>query len=160
MPLRARLYAQAAISFRMRRSPDGEKFDMTLPGGWEELQDIVMRFLEAVTESSTGISAEGWVEGQGWDNLVLHLLDFVEGRGLPSRVAKGSDKSNRTSPFVAFMRNLQATFPSGFARHMHSDKALAEAINLARRKSRQPAQQIASIQSDDNGSSSSGNSED
>jgi len=52
--------------------------------------------------------------------------------------SKGVDKStsDRTSPFIGFVRELQNTLPEECRRHTQSDMAIAEAIAAARRKRR------------------------
>jgi hypothetical protein len=80
----------------------------------------------------------GHVEGQMWDNLVCQLTDFAEQRGYPVGASKGVDKlsSDKVSPFIGLMRELQNTFPVECRRHTASDMAIAEAIAAARRKRR------------------------
>ena len=78
----------------------------------------------------------GFVEGESWDAMICHLSDFAKGKGYPATASKGVDKvaSFKTSPFVAFIRELQNTFPVELRRHSASDIAIAEAISVARRK--------------------------
>ena len=72
-------------------------------------------------------AGKGFVEGERWDKLVRGLAQWFEGKGLLVTASKGGN----TSPFVAFMRELQKIFPERLRRHMHSDGALAEGIRKA-----------------------------
>jgi hypothetical protein len=83
-------------------------------------------------------ACDGFVEGQMWDELVCRLTDFAEQRGYPVTASKGVDKStsDRNSPFIGLVRELQDTFPEECRRHTASDMAIAEAIATARRKRR------------------------
>jgi hypothetical protein len=72
----------------------------------------------------------GFVEGRAWNELAWKLTEFANENGLASRVTKYDDPK-RASPFVAFFRELQRTFPPEFQRHQGSNAALAEAINVA-----------------------------
>jgi hypothetical protein len=80
-------------------------------------------------------SAHGFEEGQTWNRLIRDLTKFAEERGMPTAASKGANKSasDRPSPFVAFVRELQTIFPPDSRRHDTSDAALARGISLARR---------------------------
>ena len=78
-----------------------------------------------------------FVEGKSWDAMVRQLSDFAEGKGYPTGASKGANKSKSGKPsdFVAFVRELQRTFPKKYQHHMTSDDALAKAIGAARKNS-------------------------
>jgi hypothetical protein len=96
---------------------------------------VVAAFGFAKRELEQDVGA-GFVEGKMWDELVCQLTDFAEQRNYPVGASKGSDKStsDRTSPFIGLVRELQNTFPEECRRHAASDMAIAEAITTARRK--------------------------
>lgn len=105
------------------------------PMNWSGLNDVIAASLRAAKETREFILTEstkvGFVEGRSWDNLIWQLTEFVEKERLPRGVSK-SDPAH-ASPFVRFVRELQATFPPEFRRHAASDVALTEAISVARR---------------------------
>ena len=74
-------------------------------------------------------------EGQAWNELIRVLTEFSKELGLPTGASKGfaKSKSGRSSPFVAFVSELQKSFPNRYRRHNQSHQALAKAIGDARR---------------------------
>ena len=75
-------------------------------------------------------SEDGFKEGSGWNLLISQLTELANRCGFSRSAAKGG----KTSPFVAFVQELQRTFPAEFRNHFQSDDALAEAISRARRQ--------------------------
>jgi len=70
---------------------------------------------------------------------MIRRLDMaLNKQGLPTTVSKGQNKSAHAqrSKYVAFVAELQNTFPVALRRHASSDPALAQAITLARRNKR------------------------
>jgi hypothetical protein len=75
-------------------------------------------------------------EGTAWRKWICTLTAIAKENGLLWRVSKGSDKSNKTSPFVLLVEALQMHIPRGVRLHTHSHTALAQAISGARRPKR------------------------
>jgi hypothetical protein len=69
--------------------------------------------------------------GAAWKVWVRNLADVLQKRRFRTGVRKDLDKSNTTSPFVVFTRELQKLIPPSFRRGSHSDVALATLISKA-----------------------------
>src|ERR1700731_753370 len=89
-----------------------------LPRGieWSALSGIMTHVVAAFAIAKCKVKKEaraGFVEGQMWDDLVCRLTDFAEQRSYPGGASKGVDKStsDKTSPFIGLVRELQDTFP-------------------------------------------------
>ena len=69
-------------------------------------------------------------EGECWKYWIPRLTEIMQEAGLPTGVRKDTDKrkSDKPSPFVALVRELQECLPDGCRKTTHSDDALAEAI--------------------------------
>jgi hypothetical protein len=86
-----------------------------LPDGLEyTLQGILLHVIAALDAAKRLLptqAAGGFVEGQARDVLACKLSDFAESMGYPIGASKGVDKSksDKPSPFVAFIRELQNT---------------------------------------------------
>jgi len=66
-------------------------------------------------------------EKNAWKVMINSLRELMTSEKLPIGVSKGG--IGRTSPFVSFIRELQATFEQkSLARHTHSDETLATEI--------------------------------
>jgi hypothetical protein len=74
-----------------------------------------------------------FVEGAAWRELVRKLTRFCRKRSLPTTVSKA--RAVPPSTFVAFVFELQRTFPEKFRRYNSSYAALATAIVDSRRRS-------------------------
>jgi hypothetical protein len=77
-------------------------------------------------------------EGERWNSWIRQLTTIVEGHGLPSGARSDSDKlaGDESSPFVAFVDELQNRAPADARRHSASKFALAKAIQRAREAKR------------------------
>lgn len=84
-------------------------------------------------EYSANRPARPFREGESWNAWIGRLTEIASKNRLPFKVSKGSDKSNRTSPFVLLVDALQKFLPSG-SKHTHSLGGLAKAITGARHK--------------------------
>jgi hypothetical protein len=73
----------------------------------------------------------GFQRGEAWNEWVRDLAKILQKRGFRTRVRKDSDKSDTTSPFVRFIRELQELIPQEFRRGSHSDVALATLVSKA-----------------------------
>lgn len=103
---------------------------------WRGLLDVMQACVPAIMATRQYLDEQikyGFVEGRNWDELVWNLSEFAKARGLPNGVSKSDDPA-KASPFVAFVRELQRTFPERFHRHGSTNAALAEAITVARRQ--------------------------
>jgi hypothetical protein len=116
-----------------------KKFDYKKQTDWRGLLDVMQACAPALEATKRYITEEaarvGFVEGRAWNELVWKLTGFSQDRDLPTGVSK-SDDPRKASPFVAFFRELQRTFPPSLQRHEGSNAALAEAITVARRQAR------------------------
>jgi hypothetical protein len=72
--------------------------------------------------------------GESWERLIKNLTFFWLGLGMEVTAAKRNDPTKAPSPFVAFVFDLQAQFPSDFRRSTQSLEALSG--NLAKIVSR------------------------
>ena len=105
---------------------------------WTGLLDMMQACMPAIIATRQYLDQQvkfGFVEGRNWDELAWNLIEFARVRGLPNGVSKSDDPA-KASPFVAFVRELQLTFPERFRRHNTTNAALAEAITVARREMR------------------------
>ena len=77
-------------------------------------------------------------EGRAWGLWILRLTGIMKANGLPTGVRKDAgnkSKSDKQSPFVLFVRELQHCLPERCKYPKHSNSALAKAIERARRVS-------------------------
>lgn len=104
---------------------------------WKGLLDMMQACMPAIMATRQYMDEQanklGFVEGRNWNELVWNLSEFAKSQGLPNGVSKSDDRG-KASPFVAFIRELQASFPERFRRHSSTNAALAEAITVARRE--------------------------
>jgi hypothetical protein len=72
--------------------------------------------------------------GDMWNWWVCELTEVLKADELPTEARKDTDKSKteKPSPFVGFIRELQACIPKEYRGTTHSDSALAVAIVRAR----------------------------
>jgi hypothetical protein len=121
-------------------------FDHAGKTDWKRLLAIMQACIPAFEVTKSYLDEQiklGFVEGRSWNELAWKLTEFAKQNDLDSSVTKFDDPQ-RASPFVAFFRELQLTFPQEFQRHEGSNTALAEAITVARRGIRRAfAQQAA-----------------
>ncbi|MCI0601189.1 MAG: hypothetical protein L0Y60_17075 [Beijerinckiaceae bacterium] len=97
----------------------------------DDFANEMFAFLAATAAAGHELKAgegKGFVEGEDWNRLINSLGKWFASKGHKVTAAKGYSK---TSPFVAFVRELQATFPERFKRHHYSDGALAKTISDA-----------------------------
>lgn len=73
--------------------------------------------------------APAFRDKEAWRTMVRELWSLARQQGWPAQVAK----DGRLSPFVAFIKALQAQLPEVFAEHHHSDASLATALIEATR---------------------------
>ena len=103
---------------------------------WRGLLDVMQACMPAIIATRQHLDEQtkfGFVEGRNWDLLVWNLSEFAKKRCLPNGVSKSDDPA-KASPFVAFVCELQRTFPERFHRHGATNAALAEGITVARRE--------------------------
>jgi hypothetical protein len=76
------------------------------------------------------LKAQGSWESQ-WGRWIRHLARIMEENDIRVRIRKDVDKTDKQSPFVIFVRELQKCLPVECKRRTHSDPALAEALSVA-----------------------------
>jgi hypothetical protein len=70
-------------------------------------------------------------EGNAWHSWIRGLKQIMKNNGLPARARKdvgNKSRSDKHSPFVELVWELQLCIPTESRRHMHSKAALADAI--------------------------------
>src|SRR5712691_4261627 len=74
-----------------------------------------------------------------WKQWIQRLTSIVRAHGLPAGVSKDVDKqkTDRPSPFVVLVRELELALAGQFRRAANSDTARATAISQARRRNRE-----------------------
>ena len=77
----------------------------------------------------------GWPSGGMWRLWIRRLTEIAQEGGLPHQARKDDEKvkEGKTSPFIAFVRELQNCFPKKAGRFPQTDSALGNAISKARR---------------------------
>lgn len=101
--------------------------------GIDDFKSAMFEFLIAVPVARCALNAGGGLaEGESWGRLVIGLARWFESKGLRVSASKGG----KPSPFVAFARELQLTFPERFRRHDQSHEALAKKISAALKNAR------------------------
>jgi hypothetical protein len=111
--------------------------DPRLAAGWrgDHFQGVLTSLVVACDCALNDLSAaEASGNGQAWDWWIQALTQIVQRHDLPygARIVETSEKL-KLSPFGALVRTLQEHVP---ARHMHSDEALAKAIQRAQSRAR------------------------
>jgi hypothetical protein len=109
--------------------------DPRLAAGWrgDHFQGVLTSLVVACDCALNDLSAaEGSGDGQAWDWWIQALTQIVHRHDLPYG-ARIVETSGKLSPFGALVRALQEHVP---ARHMHSDEALAKAIQRAQSRAR------------------------
>lgn len=79
----------------------------------------------------------GFREGQAWRSMIWRILDVIEEFGLPATVAKPIKESQRPSPFVALVEEIQKQLPPVHWSFPKTHQALAAAIVNIRRQRRE-----------------------
>jgi hypothetical protein len=119
----ARLYADHLIAIQFRK-PNLYNFT-------SEMMEFVAACKLAADNSIA--STSGSPRPPGWDAWIVKLTTLMEANDLPFEARKDSDKSDRASPFVSFLYNLQrAVVHPAFRRGDHSLATLAGEIGRAR----------------------------
>jgi hypothetical protein len=105
------------------------------------LDDILERYVDACEQARDQVNADsrdsGFEEGRAWRSMIWRLLDIVEKFGLPSTVAKPIKESQRRSPFVALVEEIQKQLPRVHWSFPKTHEALAAAIVNIRRERRE-----------------------
>lgn len=102
---------------------------------WQVFYMAVAAFVaagERAEKDLARIKGGGTIEGYAWKILIKALTSFCKNRSLPTAASKGALKGDKNSPFVAFIDELQRTFPPKFRQYSHSLAGLAAAITSAR----------------------------
>ncbi len=98
-----------------------------------ELIDILEKFPRACAMTRADIEQaktdrDGFVDGEAWREWIVRLAKILSARGLPTGT---SHDGLKTSPFAAFVRELQKCLPAEHRRARQSDGALAKAMRRA-----------------------------
>jgi hypothetical protein len=101
--------------------------------------------LDLNREKKSGFN-KGDNKGDIWDWWVRKLTAALKAHHLPTETRKDTDKNKtgKPSPFVLFIRELEACIPQDYRGTTHSPEALAEAIVRARRLVRVTKNSLAS----------------
>ena len=100
----------------------------------EDVQDMLIDFLDAIALAAKELEEstfKGHVEGRAWNGLIIGLTQWFAGKGRPVKASK--DTRAKPSAFVAFVWQLQLTFPKEYQLHMTTEDALATAMGVARK---------------------------
>ena len=106
--------------------------------GRHGLQNLALKLDQGVSKGCQRALAElrsrkdsGFRRGQTWELWVRKLTNILSKSELPTRVRKDTDKAKtaKPSPFVSFIRELQACFPEKY-RRSHAERSDFEA-NIA-----------------------------
>jgi hypothetical protein len=138
-PNAAALHADELIGwYRYERVLHPSKGKEYLKPFASEVSSFLVACESALDEMSRSSSPGYWPDGGAWREWIKTITQIMESNGLPSSARKDTDKNKtgRPSVFVNFMRELQACLRKHYRRHMHSDTALADAINRARPSAR------------------------
>jgi hypothetical protein len=108
-------------------------------GSVETLSGLLTSFRDACTLALRDLQdAPSFREGGARDIWILRLTQIMEDNGLSVGVRKdagGKSRSDKQSPFVLFVRELQFCLPDACRCSMQSDSALAKAIAEVKAKS-------------------------
>jgi len=119
--------------------------------GRHGLQNLALKLDRDVSKSCERALAElrsqkdsGFRRGEMWELWVRKLTTILSNKELPTRIRKDSDKTKtaKPSPFVSFIRELQACLPEKYRRShgqrpdFETNIALSTAIIRARSRRR------------------------
>jgi hypothetical protein len=97
------------------------------------LHGVIESFLFACDRAEKEVETDvGFQRGDDWNVWVRDLARILQKRGFRTGVRKDTDKSDTTSSFVVFIRELQKLIPPSFRRGSHSEVALATLISKVR----------------------------
>jgi hypothetical protein len=122
---------------------------LTFEGGRNGLQNLALKIDRDISKGCEGALADltrqkdfGFRRGEAWERWVRRLTTILSKNGLPTQVRKDTEKTKavKPSPFVSFIRELQACLPEKF-RRAHTQRpdfeaniALSTAIGRSRRR--------------------------
>jgi hypothetical protein len=103
-----------------------------------EMMQVYLEACELALRHINDPVNHGWPRGGTWANWIRSLTKTARTYGLPYEARCDSDKNatEKSSPFVAFVRELQRCLPRDFQGRVRSDGALATAIKRARKSAR------------------------
>lgn len=84
--------------------------------------EAAVKHLDATIRDRQGLDI-----GDAWKQMIQELHAWARTSGKPHKVSANRERP-KPMPFVRFVAALQARFPDGYARHMHSEWSLADAI--------------------------------
>ena len=117
-----------------------EHLNLAFDKGRDGLQNLALDLANSISKGCDLALADlrseqsAFRSGDMWNWWVRELTAVLKARQLPTEARKDTDKSKteRPSPFVGLIRELQACIPADYRRATHSDTALAVAIVRAR----------------------------
>jgi hypothetical protein len=135
-----------------RRYVDDE---IALWGPAEHILDYVPTFSMELTSflsacEKAGEKIEGatahcyWEDGWAWQGWINQLILIFKQHSLPVSARQDTDKAKdkmKSSSFVKLVQKLQSHLPD-HVRSTHSDSALAQAVNKARRRTTPPVRSV------------------
>jgi hypothetical protein len=116
--------------------PDDERRTSDLFLGPRELRALALGSRDMVRRADVALRQladamnDDQRAGEAWAWWICHLTTTLKKAGLPTGARK--DDLDQTSPFVAFVAELQKCLPERFGQHTHSKPALAKGIIKAR----------------------------
>lgn len=133
--------AQAAAFYNLRDKTDGTHSRESLVARLEAFLDASVETAKDIREKAG--SGWGYIEGDSWRTLIIHLWEYAENREWKPSASKGRGKSRHGPPsrFVTFVAALQCAFPTGVRRYSHSLDGLAKAVSAARSSAKNKEEQ-------------------
>jgi hypothetical protein len=122
---RARTFAKSVMNdvLRPSRALQEHGRDIDADDLARLVNDIIFSACHAGCEIGTE-DAPAFEDKSSWRIMACELWSLAHQQSWQAQIAK----DGRVSPFVAFVRALQAQFPEGFAEYHHSNAGLAKAI--------------------------------
>ncbi len=109
-------------------------FDLVRREIFRQLLDATLTISLWIEDEYKIAAAQRQMKANAWGYWIAFLTAIMRRDRLPYQVSKATTNPNASiSPFVKFVRALQANLPTDFQRHMHSDDALRQAIVRARK---------------------------
>lgn len=122
---RATTFARSVINDVLRPSRALQEHGHDISA--DDLSRLMTDIIFSARHAGCVIKAEdapAFKDKSAWREMICELWSLARQQGWPVDIAK----DGRLSPFVAFVKALQAQLPNGFAEYHHSDAGLAAAL--------------------------------
>lgn len=122
---RARTFAKSVMNDVLRPSRALQEHGRDIDA--DDLARLSNDIIFSARHAACEIGAEdapSFKDKSAWRAMICELWSIARQQAWPANIAK----DGRLSPFVAFMKALQAQFPEGFAEYQHGDDGLAKAL--------------------------------